>query len=461
MLSLIRYASACLLGAELLLAFPVLSQARLRIDATASVDSVVDNVLVGQGMRIGNVKLTGVRTSLGSFASDTALLGMTRGLLLSTGDVRAIAQANSSPGTSGRAANEYQKFRPDKDLVRECRCRVYDQVVLEFDFVPAHNAVSFRYCFASEEYNEYVGSAFNDAFVFMLTGSKVKRRNLALLPGGTNRVAVNSVNRRQRPELYVNNDYFLNYGLLKNIAQRPRIFILRRWWNAWFNRKNHSPLGFYTLANAKAKLIQAVVNNVEYDGFTRVLTANAYVQPWQLYHLKLVLGDVGDAIFDSGVFVEEGSLQSVKDPAEPGFVDYRDRSRSMNWDSIFGWQKSQPTTLAVAAAPLTASVAFGVDEQALLPAARDKLDEVARYVLTHPGTLQIQGFTDNIGTAHHNRQLAQRRALIVQYYLAHRGVPRNRMVCLENSPDPASTKQQPTERRCSACRRVEINLVEE
>lgn len=431
----------------------------MRIETTASIDSVVDNVLVGQGVRIGNVKLTGLRTSLGYFASDTSIIGIKRGLLLSTGNVDSVARANISPGTSGIAADMQQKFRPDKDLARECRCRVYDQVILEFDFVPSHNTASFRYCFASEEYNEYVGSAFNDAFVFMLTGPKVKRKNMALLPGSTARVAVNSVNLRRRPELYVNNDYFLNYGLLKNIAQRPRIFFLRRWWNNLFNKKNNSPLGFYTLPGEKKKLNQALVNNVEYDGFTRVLTASAYVQPWQLYHLKMVLGDVGDAIFDSGVFLEQGSLRSEKDKTEPGFAEYRDMSRTMNWDSIFGRLKPAPITLASPVLP-TATVTFGVDAYTITPIERNKLDGFARYALAHPGKLQIQGFTDNTGTRSHNYQLSLRRALTVMYYLTSRGIPRSYMQCFgDNGGNPSVKKQD--EKAQANSRRVEVSFIEE
>ncbi|GAA4046503.1 hypothetical protein GCM10022409_35690 [Hymenobacter glaciei] len=432
----------------------------MRIESTSSIDSVVDNVLVGQGVRIGNVKLTGLRTSLGYFASDTSIIGMKGGLLLSTGNVDSVARANISPGTSGIAADMQQKFRPDKDLARECHCRVYDQVILEFDFVPSHNSASFRYCFASEEYNEYVGSTFNDAFVFMLTGPKVKRKNMALLPRSTARVAVNSVNLRRRPELYVNNDYFLNYGLLKNIAQRPRIFFLRRWWNNLFNKKNDSPLGFFTLPGEKKKLNQVLVNNVEYDGFTRVLTASAYVKPWQLYHLKMVLGDVGDDIFDSGVFLEQGSLRSEKDKTEPGFAEYRDLSRTMNWDSIFGQViKPVSTTLMPPVLP-TASVTFGVDEYAITSTERDRLDGFARYVVAHPGKLQIQGFTDNTGTRSHNYQLSLRRALTVMYYLTGRGIPRSQMLCLGDNGGSIMINKQDEKAQANS-RRVEVSFIEE
>lgn len=47
-----------------------------------------------------------------------------------------------------------------------------------------------------------------------------------------------------------------------------------------------------------------------HDGHTVVLTALEQVQPCETYHLKLVIADVGDGLFDSGVFLEAKSLSS-------------------------------------------------------------------------------------------------------------------------------------------------------
>ncbi|MCC2546976.1 OmpA family protein [Hymenobacter sp. BT175] len=452
------YLLICLL-AGLLCGFTARAQG-VQIDSAAPVDSLVDNMLVGLGIRVGNVKLRAERSSMGSFVIDTPIIGMQRGVLLSTGDVHSIAQANNSPGTSGFAADPTVKFKPDKDLARICRCRPRDQVILEFDFVPAHNTVFFRYIFASEEYKEYVGSSYNDAFAFILTGPKVKRRNLAVLPGTGRPVTINNINQHRRSELFLNNDYFLNYGMLKNIKQRPRLSIFRRLWNYLFNRAQDNPAGFYVLRGEKKKLNQSLVSRLEYDGFTRVLTASAYVQPWQLYHLKLVVGDVGDAIFDSGVFLEQGSFRSVRDTLEPGFAAYRDLSRVMNWDSIFGRLK-RPLVLAPAGPDWSlTTVGFGVDEYRLGPAECTRLTALARYALTHPGQLQIQGFTDNTGSAAHNKELSEKRALWVMYYLARQGVPRSRMLYLGLS-DEKPVAANDDEQGRAANRRVEISLLED
>ncbi len=47
-----------------------------------------------------------------------------------------------------------------------------------------------------------------------------------------------------------------------------------------------------------------------HEGHTTILTATSGVQPCQTYHLKMVIMDVGNNLFDSGVFLEAGSLRS-------------------------------------------------------------------------------------------------------------------------------------------------------
>ena len=51
---------------------------------------------------------------------------------------------------------------------------------------------------------------------------------------------------------------------------------------------------------------------IQYDGFTTVIEARAEVQCGETYHLKMAIADVGDAEFDSGIFLEANSLTSPK-----------------------------------------------------------------------------------------------------------------------------------------------------
>lgn len=61
--------------------------------------------------------------------------------------------------------------------------------MLEFDFTTTGGNLFFSFVFASEEYNEYVNSSFNDVFGFFVNGV-----NIALVPGTSTPVAINSVN---------------------------------------------------------------------------------------------------------------------------------------------------------------------------------------------------------------------------------------------------------------------------
>jgi len=58
---------------------------------------------------------------------------------------------------------------------------------------------------------------------------------------------------------------------------------------------------------------------IQYDGLTTVLTAWAKVIPNQVYSFKIAIGDAGDGIFDSGVFLEANSFSSNAVVVETGY----------------------------------------------------------------------------------------------------------------------------------------------
>ena len=120
--------------------------------------------------------------------------------------------------------------------------------------------VTFQYIFASEEYNEFVDSPFNDAFAFFLNGE-----NIALLPGTNTPVTVNTINNGDNAELFNDNGTTLG-----------------------------DPTPFPT----------------EYDGFTVVLTAEGTIQPDGTNTFKLVIADNSDTSLDSAVFLAENSFGS-------------------------------------------------------------------------------------------------------------------------------------------------------
>jgi hypothetical protein len=124
--------------------------------------------------------------------------------------------------------------------------KTYDGCALEFDFVPACDSLKIHYVYGSEEYPDYIDKNFSDIAAFFISG-----------PGITGN---------------------------KNIA---------------INLKNSSTNYFIDNTNGTA---------IQYNGYTKPLIATRGIIPSSTYHLKIVIADVADGSFDSGVFLESGSL---------------------------------------------------------------------------------------------------------------------------------------------------------
>lgn len=439
------------------------SQSLLKVDTSFSADYLVDKILVGKGIRVGNVVMKGEKRSICYFSIDTNIIGIKSGVLLSTGNVLNVARANSFPGISAIAWDYKIPYKSDIDLKKLCKGRVYDQIILEFDFVPFNNCLSFKFSFASEEYTEYVGSQFDDVFAFVLTGNGFKNTNLAVIPGTKEPISINNINQSKHSELFINNDYFFNYGVFKNNYSKFRVSLVKKIWNQLFNSKHNSE-GFYTVQSKKDDLNQLIVSNLEYDGFTKVLSANCFLKPWQLYHLKIAIGDVGDKIFDSGVFIERGSFSSERDTTDPVFVEYPDLSLTMDWDSIFGWKKAKKViidTIPVIAEDFEiTNVNFDFNKFDIPDSGKTLLSNLAVYLNKNPNyKIMLIGYTDNIGSKKYNKDLSEKRALSVMYYLTSKLVDRSRMDYLGyNYENPIADNNSGTGRAKN--RRVEITLVE-
>lgn len=213
-------------------------------------------MLAGPGVTVSNVTFVGANVAGGSFTGGLADgLGIESGVILSSGDIANAVGPNTDDGittTNGTPGDA------NLNTIVGVGNTTFDAAVLEFDFVPATSNVSFRYVFASEEYNEYVG-AFNDVFAFFIDG-----QNVALIPSTSTAVSINTVNLTTNASLYRNND--------------------------------PSDLGIPTPFGT------------QFDGFTVVLTASATLTPNVSHHIKLVIADTNDVLLDSAVFLETGSF---------------------------------------------------------------------------------------------------------------------------------------------------------
>jgi len=69
-------------------------------------------------------------------------------------------------------------------------------------------------------------------------------------------------------------------------------------------------------------------------------------------------------------------------------------------------------------------VLFETGKYTLKPTAREKLAKISGILIAHPGlTVEIDGYTDNVGGDQFNQTLSEERAVSVRDYLASQGVP--------------------------------------
>lgn len=245
------------------------------------------NLLVGGGggVAISNVTYTGANVAAGKFSGGgtgaTGIIGFDDGIILSTGDIANAIGPNTIPD---KTTNNGQPGDADLDTLIP-GYQTFDAAVLEFDFVPQGNVVTFNYVFGSEEYNEYVNSQFNNVFGFFLNG-----QNIALIPATTTPVAINNVN---------NGNLCPASPSFPPFASNPGYFRI--------NDLTAPPDCTFTPGSIDTQL----------DGLTVVLPATANVQRGQTNHIRLAIADAGDSILDSDVFIQAGSFISYNLTLEP------------------------------------------------------------------------------------------------------------------------------------------------
>ncbi len=224
---------------------------------------------------ITNIQVIGSEDGLGYFENAQNIMGVERGIILSTGPINNALGPNDATDKSGN----FNDSSGDVDLNDMSTGVVYDAVGIEFDFIPLDSFVTFRYVFASEEYCEFVGSIYNDVFGFFISGPGISgpfsggAENVALIPGGDDFVAINTVNHSSNSQYYTGNE-----------RQEDT---------------NECGIPFGNSPNLQL---------IEYDGFTTRLTASLQLTPCETYHIRFVVSDVGDNFYDSAVFLEAGSF---------------------------------------------------------------------------------------------------------------------------------------------------------
>ena len=160
----------------------------------STVEQYVQNILIGSGVSVSNIQFNGgssniTNEQLGSFQDNNGLTtGLNSGFIMGSGDVQLAGQSNTSNGATLGGSG---LMGSDFDLQSITSNQIYDECVIEFDFIPEGDSISFNYVFVSEEYPVYVCASFNDAFGFFLTGPNpngpnYNAENIALIPNPNN-----------------------------------------------------------------------------------------------------------------------------------------------------------------------------------------------------------------------------------------------------------------------------------
>ncbi|MEZ4875562.1 MAG: choice-of-anchor L domain-containing protein [Flavobacteriaceae bacterium] len=163
--------------------------------------------LQGPGVTLSNATLeNGDRPSqVGIFSNALAgaNLQVDTGVVLSTGSVSQAFGANGSAPFPNNGGVQATIDAPgpatynDPDITAINPAATRDVVVFSFDVTldPGNTVLQVSYQFGSEEYPDYVGSQFNDIFGFFVSGGGLPgTQNIAIVPGTSLPVAVNSVN---------------------------------------------------------------------------------------------------------------------------------------------------------------------------------------------------------------------------------------------------------------------------
>ncbi|MCB0580343.1 MAG: choice-of-anchor L domain-containing protein [Phaeodactylibacter sp.] len=333
-------------------AIPLLSG--IETDDSFPVRRLVEDVFIsGACNTITNIRGIGDKKGIGYFQNGGASIGISRGVVISTGPVGNAEGPNTATDRSG----DFHDNNGDPDLDIMATGPVKDAVGIEFDFMPLDSIVTFKYVFASEEYCEFVGSIYNDVFGFFIQGPGIQggfsngARNVALIPGTEDFVSINSVNFQQNEGYYIRNE-------LPDDAELCGL-----------------PPG-----------TGSYHSQIEYDGFTRLMTAVLHLQPCQTYHIRLVVADVGDNFYDSAVFlaaesfnlggkveISAGTGTSPENPSREGcqdayFVFERPPGSNQQFPLTVNYTVS-PSSTAVAAAdfvPLPGSATIPAGQPSVL-----------------------------------------------------------------------------------------------
>ncbi len=246
---------------------------------TVSTASALVAKLAGPGVTIVSDTLICNTAGSGTFVSVSTSIRLDSGIILCTG--RAANTSGTEPSLTSTGFGG--SGDPDLSSFIGTATSSRDACELIIHFVPKGDTVSFNYQFGSEEYRQSTCGRYNDGFAFFISGPGISTSlpgvNMALVPGTNIPVAVNTINS----------------GVIGSTAG--------------------CAMSNCTAYGTGSPFTSLYIDNTggtttTYRGYTQVLTAKHWVTPCDTYRIKMSIVDAGNDLYDSGVFIEAGSLQT-------------------------------------------------------------------------------------------------------------------------------------------------------
>src|ERR1051326_4960473 len=243
------------IGAIIFLSFFSVSFSFSQLQVTPSTNAAqLAGMLAGNGVTISNSIMncpSVANDAAGSFNGTSSNIGIAQGILLTSGSVNNAV----GPNVQSSITTDNQVTLNDPDLMAIDPNAIYDVCILEFDAKPTCDSLQFTFAFGSDEYPEFVGSIFNDAYGIFVTGANpsgpaYSGYNMAKIPATATPVSINNVN---------NGSSCPTSGPCMNC-------------NYYVDNCSNGP-------------------TVEYDGFTKPITVVLPVIPCNSYHFKLAIAD--------------------------------------------------------------------------------------------------------------------------------------------------------------------------
>ena len=214
-----------------------------------------NGVTVNSAAYYGDAKSSGIYTD--GYATSPGVMPGDTGVILSTGKATDFTNSSGTSNTniSASTGTDTSGVNNNADFNALAGASTYDAAYMVVNFTPLGDFITIDFVLSSEEYPEYINSAYNDVIGVWVNGVQ------AQVTVGNGSASIGNINGGATGNIYHDNtaDQF----------------------------------------------------NTEMDGFTVTLTFVAPVNPGVPNTLKIGVADVGDAGYDTNLLIAGGSVQST------------------------------------------------------------------------------------------------------------------------------------------------------